>query len=313
MSVGFDSACRHERLNPCASPKPHPPRFELTLGRLRCGPPALPSTLAIAEGSSHGPAMLPLARGGEAPTPSCRWPWCMDTGGPCALGINRIGAKNLAFIVARRHRMRRAPADARIEEIALSPGRTKEYSYMGKASRKKKVIREDQTDGSSILRSSKESLTSNIKNELQKAPSKGTWPLAIISILLVSCAVYFNSLFDDFVYDDIHQVVNNPWITDIRYIPRLFSTHVWAFLPSVPSTNYYRPMMHLIYMITYHIFGLAPWGFHLVNVLFHAGVSLLAFIIVSRLLRESHRVPSPTFRLSWPHCCLPPILFTRRQ
>ncbi len=37
MSVGLDSACRHERLNPCASPNPHPPRFNLGTAFLNKG------------------------------------------------------------------------------------------------------------------------------------------------------------------------------------------------------------------------------------------------------------------------------------
>ena len=36
-------------------------------------------------------------------------------------------------------------------------------------------------------------------------------------------------------------------------------------------------------MLNHHIFGLKPWGFHLVNVLFHAGVSVLVFFLAARL------------------------------
>ena len=44
--------------------------------------------------------------------------------------------------------------------------------------------------------------------------------------------------------------------------------------------------MHIIYMSIYYVLGLNPWGFHLVSVLFHAGVSVMVFIITSRLLRD---------------------------
>ena len=114
----------------------------------------------------------------------------------------------------------------------------------------------------------------------------------LASIIVVVClAVYFNALFNGFVYDDIPQVVENPWITDIRHVPDMFSNPVWGFQKEF-SANYYRPFMHCIFMLSYYIFGLAPWGFHLVNILFHAGVSVLVFVIASRLLdREGGGTP----------------------
>src|SRR3990172_3038785 len=105
----------------------------------------------------------------------------------------------------------------------------------------------------------------------------------IVLVLLVSFAVYFNSLFNDFVYDDHYQVLENSWIKDIGSLPEIFSTSVVGFLGSGVS-NTYRPAMHLIYMFDYHIFGLHPWGYHLVNILVHGAVSVLVFLIISGLL-----------------------------
>jgi Tfp pilus assembly protein PilF len=118
----------------------------------------------------------------------------------------------------------------------------------------------------------------------------------IIAILFASFLVYFNSLYDGFVYDDEFQVVQNHWIRNIKYIPEIFSESVWKF-QGIEGTNYYRPLLHLVYMINYHIFGLRPWSFHLVNVLFHASVSVLVFIIASRLLPE-FQIPSSRSHLS---------------
>jgi len=116
-------------------------------------------------------------------------------------------------------------------------------------------------------------------------------PLHLIAVIvIVSFGVYVNTLFNGFVYDDDLQILDNKWIRDVRNIPQIFSDNVWGFSGEHVS-NYYRPLMHIIYMITYHIFGLAPWGFHLVNVLFHAGISVLVFVIVHRLLSASG--PSP--------------------
>jgi tetratricopeptide (TPR) repeat protein len=123
--------------------------------------------------------------------------------------------------------------------------------------------------------------------------------LPLAAIFFVALAVYGNSLFCGFVYDDNLQVVQNPWIKNTRHITDIFSHSILQFRGI--KTSYYRPMMNTVYMITYHIVGLKPWGFHLVNMLFHAGSSVLVFGLSSRLLR-SQRPPFPRRYL------LPPLL-----
>lgn len=109
--------------------------------------------------------------------------------------------------------------------------------------------------------------------------------LMIAVILAVSIVVYFNVLFNGFVIDDIQQVAENHLIKDIRYITEIFSTSVWEF--EGRHSNYYRPLIFVIYMVVYYLFGLNAWGFHLINMLFHAANSVLVFLIALRLLRKS--------------------------
>ncbi len=132
----------------------------------------------------------------------------------------------------------------------------------------------------------KESLKTQKKVTTRKPVSKLYLLVVIIFIFLSSFAVYFNSLPNDFVYDDIPQVWANPWIKDFRHLPEIFSKSVWSFQTGTKTSNYYRPLMHTFYMFSYHIFGLNPWGFHLVNILFHAGVSILVFIVTMKLLKK---------------------------
>jgi tetratricopeptide (TPR) repeat protein len=145
------------------------------------------------------------------------------------------------------------------------------------------------------------------KVQLQESPStvgleKKTSIIEYIPILILisySFVVYLNALFGDFVYDDKDQIVDNPWIRDIRNIPVIFSRSVWDFRPGVVISNYFRPLMHIVYMFNYHIFGLSPWGFHLVNIVLHCGVSVLVFVIIRRLLTE-HKVTASPWYLSPP-------------
>jgi len=117
--------------------------------------------------------------------------------------------------------------------------------------------------------------------------------LLLLIIFLVSFAVYFNALSNGFVYDDTDQVLENHWIRDVNHIPDVFSKSAWGFQGETTLSNYYRPLMHLIFMLNYYVFVLRPWGFHLLNILFHAGVSVLVFIVTSRLLGASSRSFQP--------------------
>ena len=110
---------------------------------------------------------------------------------------------------------------------------------------------------------------------------------------MVSAGVYLNTLSNGFVYDDEFQILENPWIKDVRYIPEIFLSNVWAFRWGVAS-NYYRPLLHIIFMIDYHIFGFKPWGFHLINIIFHAGISALVFLIAFMLNHPTRREKKST-------------------
>ena len=121
-----------------------------------------------------------------------------------------------------------------------------------------------------------------VDKELHK-PASAVPFLPVFIIAVVAFGVYFNTLFNGFVYDDNGQILGNPWIKDVEHLPEIFYKSVWSFMSAPSVSNYYRPMMHLIYMVNYHIFGLKPWGFHLVNVLFHAANTVLVFLVASRL------------------------------
>jgi tetratricopeptide (TPR) repeat protein len=108
----------------------------------------------------------------------------------------------------------------------------------------------------------------------------------IFIVLLVSFAVYFNALPNGFVYDDKLQIVDNRWIKDTKHIPEIFTSSAWSFKDEAVVSNYYRPLMHVIFMGNYYIFGLNPWGFHLINIIFHAAVSVLVFVLILKLLKK---------------------------
>ena len=101
-------------------------------------------------------------------------------------------------------------------------------------------------------------------------------------VALVAALVFANTLWHGFVFDDGFQVLGNRWIKDAGYLPEIFSSPAWGFDPE-RSSNYYRPLMHLVFMIDFHLFGLKPWGFHLVNIIVHAINSVLVYLLAFRL------------------------------
>jgi len=121
------------------------------------------------------------------------------------------------------------------------------------------------------------------QSPFKKGGGRGLWPFLLVAAF--AFLLYLNALGNGFVSDDFEQVLNNGFIRSPANIPEIFSTHMWGFRSTVGS-NYYRPFIHLIYMASYFLFGLAAWGFHLVNILFHSATAGLVFLIARELLGE---------------------------
>lgn len=105
-------------------------------------------------------------------------------------------------------------------------------------------------------------------------------------LFLLASLPYANTLFNNFVYDDGHQVVDNPYVHSFRYLREIFTTTVWSFQGAQGPTNYYRPLMSFGYLLCYQIAGLVPFTFHLVNIVLQAAVVFLVFRFLRSLSGE---------------------------
>lgn len=93
----------------------------------------------------------------------------------------------------------------------------------------------------------------------------------------VACAaafvLYAGSLDGQFISDDINHVPNNP------HIQTLDAAHVAALLDPAGqparATSNYAPVHLLIHAVQFRLFGLETRGYHVTNVMLHAGVTLL--------------------------------------
>lgn len=111
----------------------------------------------------------------------------------------------------------------------------------------------------------------------------------VLSLILAALvfATYWNTLPGDFVYDDNEQIVENTWITDSKYLPSIFGSHSFGFAKGKELGTTYRPLVFSVYMAEYSFFGLAPKGWHFVNIIFHALNTVLVFLTASLLLKGS--------------------------
>jgi Tfp pilus assembly protein PilF len=97
---------------------------------------------------------------------------------------------------------------------------------------------------------------------------------------------YVNTLHNLFVYDDVTQVVNNPYLQNFHHLKEIFTTPVWSFLGGGYSRNYYRPLMSFGYLLCYQLLGPRPLAFHLVNLVLNLLVVLLLFLVTRRMFDD---------------------------
>ena len=99
----------------------------------------------------------------------------------------------------------------------------------------------------------------------------------MIGILCVIC--YWNSLDCDLVHDDIFAIKENMDLRPETGIGQLFQNDFWGkSMKDNTSHKSYRPLTVLTFKLNYFIHGLSPFGYHFVNVLLHAAVSVMFFI-----------------------------------
>lgn len=101
---------------------------------------------------------------------------------------------------------------------------------------------------------------------------------AFAAVAALAVTAYLNILGNEFVYDDGAQILRNYYIRDTSHLRAIFTTNVWSFLGPHAISNYYRPVMHLVYMADYALFGYQPAGYHATSILFHALSAVLVLL-----------------------------------
>lgn len=95
----------------------------------------------------------------------------------------------------------------------------------------------------------------------------------LLLLVLAVAAVYANSGQGSFHYDDFHSIVDNPYIRSLGNVGSFFAGS--ESFSADPAKGMYRPLLLLTYALNYRVGGYDVSGYHLVNVLLHAGTVLV--------------------------------------
>ncbi len=93
-------------------------------------------------------------------------------------------------------------------------------------------------------------------------------------IVSVTAACYANSLAGEFVADDLVVVAGDARIRSGSALARALVTSYWG---EGYGNGLYRPLVTASFALNYALGRLAPWGYHLFNVLLHAVNGLLVY------------------------------------
>lgn len=106
--------------------------------------------------------------------------------------------------------------------------------------------------------------------------------------LFIAVALAFltslNTITNDFAYDDWWMFASNPFMHSGRNLPLVFFTNPWTPVDGPGLTFYYfRPLIAAFHIVEYYFFGTKAGAYHLVNVILHALVTGLVFIVLRKI------------------------------
>jgi 4-amino-4-deoxy-L-arabinose transferase-like glycosyltransferase len=107
--------------------------------------------------------------------------------------------------------------------------------------------------------------------------------LGIAAVLALTFAVYSQTLYFQFVHDDVGQIVENPAVHSWSAVPTYFTSHVWEGFDPGELGNYFRPIFLLWLRINDAVFGNRAWGWHLSTILAHLLTTFLVYLLIQRV------------------------------
>ena len=107
------------------------------------------------------------------------------------------------------------------------------------------------------------------------------WCRALL-LVLVAVVIHTPALSGQLIWDDNYLAHDNPLIKSPLFVFEAFRHHL--FLDSLSA--HYRPVQNLSFIADYYFWHDDTYGFHLTNVVLHAGSGVLLYFLLRRLLHS---------------------------
>ncbi len=123
----------------------------------------------------------------------------------------------------------------------------------------------------------------------RKPPAGNSIPphlLVLAAGLTLTFISYCGTVAFQFVLDDHRLIVENPVVRSWGFLPRYFTQDLWASVDPDEPGNYYRPLFLLWLRVERALFGLAPAGWHVTNILIHLLVTVLVYALASKVVGD---------------------------
>ncbi|HVZ16371.1 MAG TPA: tetratricopeptide repeat protein [Terriglobales bacterium] len=99
----------------------------------------------------------------------------------------------------------------------------------------------------------------------------------------IAALLYVATIRFEFVYDDVSQIVLNPFVHTWKAFPLLFTTDVWRFQNPLIVGSFWRPIFSLWLLINYALFGTNSIGWHATTVAIYSLSTYTVYRLVLRL------------------------------
>ena len=103
-----------------------------------------------------------------------------------------------------------------------------------------------------------------------------------IALCVVCFAIYFNTLWNGYILDDVMVLKDNTMVTQgAKAIPELLTTpHMRGYL--IIPNDLYRPLSLVMFAIEYQFFGLNPMVGHFFNIVVFTGCVVMLFLFLNK-------------------------------
>src|SRR5437899_12181152 len=109
-------------------------------------------------------------------------------------------------------------------------------------------------------------------------------------LLVVASLIYANTLHNRFTFDDGLYVFKNPAVTNFS---------VKGVFEPTSATNIFRPVTFATFAFNWAVGSDRPLGYHIINLLLHAGVVLLLYLVLRSILEPVPRAATIALAAAW--------------